>query len=61
MLTADREVGEALRPHLVGLIDITAVEDHRRAHEFLDPGEIRLAELLPSAITANASAPFSAS
>src|SRR5437764_6198221 len=43
----DREVGEAVLAHDLGLVEVAAVEDDRAAEEPLHAREVRPAELVP--------------
>src|SRR5579859_665418 len=40
-------VGEAARAHVVGLIDIAQIDQHRRVHQELDAVEVERPELIP--------------
>src|SRR5207247_9792295 len=46
-LAANGKIREAERPHLLGRVDVPAVEDDRRAHQAAHLLEVRLAELVP--------------
>ena len=60
-LAPDREVGEALLLHLLGLVDVAAVEDHRRCISFCIRAKSGSRNSCHSVTMASASAPFSAS
>src|ERR1700704_4232316 len=44
---ANGEIGEAQRAHVLGRIDIAAVEDNRRSHQLAHLREVWLTEFVP--------------
>src|SRR3989475_11057621 len=47
LVAAYTSVGEAESAHVLRVIDVAPVDDHRTAHRRLDPAEVELAELVP--------------
>src|SRR3989475_7016052 len=47
LVAAYASVGEAESAHVLRVIDVAPVDDHRTAHRRLDPAEVELAELVP--------------
>jgi hypothetical protein len=43
----DADVGEAMPRHLVAAIDIAQIDEHRIAHDGLQPIEVERAKLVP--------------